>query len=145
MAPKKCKGTRLEVFSDKAAPLNRLIFEIFRAKKLASYDTYLEVRRVREFRHKKYQTVDRRMKALYEQGWLILDGTKTTQPGTEAPLYRLSSKGYTAIELDRISMDTFLLEADEKLLLEMVKLLASFQESASKAKDLKRQNKVKHK
>ena len=132
MARNRGRGTKLEVFSGKAGPLNRLIFEILRTKKLAIYDTYLEVRRVRGFRHKKYQIVDRRMKKLLEQGWLILEGTKKTQPGTDAPLYRLSNKGYNALDLDKVSMDRFLSEANEELQLEMTKLLARFQESVAK-------------
>jgi hypothetical protein len=116
------------VFSGRAGPLNRLIFEILRSKKVASYDIYLEVRRVKGFKHKKYQAVDRRIKKLVEQGWLIVEGTKTTKPGTEASLYRLSSGGPTALEVDKVSMNRFLSEANDEMQMQMTKLLASFRE-----------------
>jgi hypothetical protein len=83
LARKKCKGAKLEVFSNKAATLNRLIFELLRAKKeLATYDAYLEVRRIKGFKHTKLQTVDARMKKLLQQRLIVKKGTKKTQPGT---------------------------------------------------------------
>jgi len=135
LARKKCKGAKLEVFSNKAATLNRLIFELLRAKKeLATYDAYLEVRRIKGFKHTKLQTVDARMKKLLQQRLIVKKGTKKTQPGTDASLYQLSSRAVTALELDKVSMDRFLMEANDELLLEMARLLASFRECASKAK-----------
>jgi hypothetical protein len=122
------------VFSDTAGPFNRLLFEILRSKALASYDIYLEVRRVKGFKHKKYQAVDRRLKKLYEEGWLIIDGTKKTKPGTEAPIYRLSSNGPTALEMDKVSRERFLSDASDKLQARMTELLADFREEANKQK-----------
>ena len=122
------------MFSDKAGPLNRLVFEILRSKALASYDIYLEVRRVKGFKHRKYQAVDRRLKRLYEEGWLILDGAKKTKPGTEAPIYRLSSNGPTALEMDKVSREWFLSDASDELQNRMTTLLADFREEATKRK-----------
>jgi hypothetical protein len=124
----------LEVFSGKAGPLNRLVFEILRSKALASYDIYLEVRRVKGFKHRKYQAVDRRLKKLHEQGWLILDGAKKTKPGTEAPIYRLSSSGPTALEMDTVSRELFLSDASDELQSRMTELLAVFREEAKRRK-----------
>lgn len=141
MAQKTSRGTRLEVFSGKAGPLNHLVFEILRSKALASYDIYLEVRRVKGFKHRKYQAVDRRLKMLYEQGWLVLDGAKKTKPGTEAPLYSLSSNGPTALEMDKVSREWFLSDASDELQSRMTELLAAFREEENRRKARTRKSK----
>jgi hypothetical protein len=82
------KSIGLPVFRGTKAKLNRTILEVLRAKKhLASYDTYLEIRRIKGHRHYKYQAVDRRMKKLYDEHWILKNGTKRTQPGTDAMLF----------------------------------------------------------
>ena len=124
----------LEVFSDKAGPLNRLVFEILRSKTLSSYDIYLEVRRVKGFKHRTYHAVDRRLKKLHDEGWLFLDGVKKTKPGTEARIYRLSSNGPTALEMDKVSRELFLSDASDELQNRMTELLADFREEAHKRK-----------
>jgi len=74
---KRCKGTELKVFSGREAKLNRVIFMILDSKNLlASYSMYLEIRRIKGFRHVKRQSVDRRMKALCEQGWVMKRGVR---------------------------------------------------------------------
>jgi len=134
LAQKTGRGHLLEVFSDKAGPLNRLVFEILRSKALSSYDIYLEVRRVRGFKHRTYRAVDRRLKKLHDEGWLFLDGVKKTKAGTEAPIYRLSSNGPTALEMDKVSREWFLSDASDKLQKRMTELLADFREEANKRK-----------
>ena len=129
------------MFRGKAGPLNRLVFEILISKTLASYDIYLEVRRVKGFKHRKYQAIDRRLKILYEQGWLILDGAKKTKPGTEAPLYSLSSKGPAALEMDKVSREWFLSDASDELQKRMTELLATFREEINKRKARTRKSK----
>ena len=137
MARKKPKGTELPVFTGRAAKLNRAIFEVLRAKQsLASYDAYLEVRRIKGYRHTKYQTVDRRMKKLHQQRWITKKGTKKTRPGSDSPLYELSNRGQTALELDKVSMTRFVKEANDDLLLELRRILASFREFTRRAENL---------
>lgn len=90
---------------------------------------YLEIRRIKGFRHTKYPSVDRRIKALQKQHWITRKGTRRTKPGSDSPLYELSSQGQTAIEIDKVNMDDFLKNAKEELLLLMRTVLSSFRES----------------
>ena len=57
---------------------------------LTSYDMYLEIRRIKSFRHVKRQSVDRRMKALCEQGWTVKYGVRPAKAHFLSPLYALS-------------------------------------------------------
>ncbi len=85
------KGAELEVFSGRQAKLNRVIFMILDSKNLlTSYDMYLEIRRIKSFRHVKRQSVDRRMKALCEQGWTVKYGVRPAKAHFLSPLYALS-------------------------------------------------------
>jgi DNA-binding PadR family transcriptional regulator len=133
----KHKDARLSVFKGREARLNLVIFTILDAKKLlTSYDMYLEIRRIKGFRHTKYPSVDRRMKALHQQHWITRKGTRRTKPGFDSPFYELSSKGRTAIEIDRANINDFLKNAEEELLLELRTLLSSFRESRHKSEKL---------
>jgi hypothetical protein len=126
----KPKNTRLSVFKGREARLNRVIFMILDAKKLVtSYDMFLKIRRIKGFRHTKYSSVDRRMKALQQQHWITRKGTRRTKPGSDSPFYELSSQGQTAIEIDKVNMNDFLKNAKEELLLLMRTVLSSFRES----------------
>jgi predicted transcriptional regulator len=133
LAGKYSLSTKLEVFSNKAASLNRLIFELLYPKKeLAIYETYLEIRRIKGLRHTKYQTVHRRMKNLERQRWIVKKGSKKTQPGTNAPLYQLSKRAVAALELDKVNMNKFLMDANDELVEEITRILAYFRESSNK-------------
>jgi hypothetical protein len=137
VAREQSKGTELSVFRGTKAKLNRAIFEVLRAKKhLASYDTYLEIRHIKGHRHYKYQAVDRRMKKLYDEHWILKNGTKRTQPGTDAPLFELSLRGETALEMDKTSMSLFLTEANDDSLIQMRKLLVDFRQSSRKTRKI---------
>lgn len=126
----KPKNTRLSLFKGREARLNRVIFMILDAKKLVtSYDMFLETRRIKGFRHTKYSSVDRRMKALQQQHWISRKGTRRTKPGSDSPFYELSSRGQTAIEIDKVNLNDFLKNAKEELLLLMRTVLSSFRES----------------
>jgi hypothetical protein len=77
MTWKRAKGTEPEVFSGREAKLNFVRFAVLNLKKLmTSYDMYLEIRRIKGFRHVKQQSIDKRMKALCTQGWIIKYGVR---------------------------------------------------------------------
>ncbi|MCW3983631.1 MAG: hypothetical protein NWE96_06500 [Candidatus Bathyarchaeota archaeon] len=97
------KCTKLEVFSGRQAKLNFVIFLILypEGKLLASYDIYREVHATRGFRRRGKQNVDRRVKALFQQGWLEDEGTRETKPHFLSTLYKLSERGRAALELRR--------------------------------------------
>ena len=103
LAQKKSKGTKLKVFSGREAKLNLLIFLILspEGRVLASYDIYREVHATKGFRRRGKQNVDRRVKALFDQGWLETEGTRETKPHFISPLYKLSEKARAALELRR--------------------------------------------
>jgi hypothetical protein len=103
LAKTRGKGTKLKVFSGREAKLNLLIFLILapEGKLQASYDIYREVHATKGFRRKGKQNVDRRVKALFEKGWLETEGTRETQPHFLSPLYKLSEKARAALELRR--------------------------------------------
>lgn len=132
MVREQSKSIDLPIFRGTKAKLNRAIFEVLRAKRLASYDAYLEIRRMKGHRHYKYQVIDRRLKRLYDERWIFKNGIKKTQPGTNSPIYELSLRGQTALEMDKTSRSRFLREANDDLLLQMKQLLVDFRESTHK-------------
>jgi predicted transcriptional regulator len=121
---------RISVFKGREAKLNRVIFRILDAKELlTSYDMYLEIRRIKGFRHTKYPSIDRRMKALRQQHWIAQKGTRRTKAGSNSPLYELTVRAQAALKLDDINMNDLVRTAQEKLLLELITMLSSFLES----------------
>ena len=114
MTRNKGKGTKLKVFSGREASLNRVIFLILDSKKLlTTYDMYLEIRRIKGYRHTKRQSVDRRMKALYQQGWLERKGIRPAKAHFPSPLYALSIRAQVALALNRTDLNVFIQIAPE--------------------------------
>jgi hypothetical protein len=121
MTRNKGKGTRLKVFSGREASLNRVIFLILYSKKLlTSYDTYLEIRGIKGYRHTKRQCVDRRMKALYQQGWLEKKGIRPAKAHFPSPLYILSIRAQAAIAISKKDLDVFIQTAPEQQLQKLI-------------------------
>lgn len=114
MARKRGKGTELDVFSGREAKLNRVIFVILDFKKLlTSYDMYLEIRRIKGFRHTKWQSVDRRMKALCTQHWIVKDDARPAKAHFLSPLYTLSIRAQAALSLNKTDLNVFIQVAKE--------------------------------
>lgn len=131
MARYKNKDGRLSVFKGREAKLNRAIFQALAEKShQAIYDITKEVRRQRGLRHTKYTNVSRRVKALEQQGYLDRAGKRTTQPGSEATLYQLSTRAHVALLLNQISPDTLIEKADEETLTAQLAALMLFFEKA---------------
>ncbi|MCW4045217.1 MAG: helix-turn-helix transcriptional regulator [Candidatus Bathyarchaeota archaeon] len=122
MAGKKSKGTKLKVFSGKEARLNRLILQILETKKLAKYDVFLEIRRIKGFKHEDSKTVYRRIDALDKEGWIAKNGARRAKVQGESILYELTPKGKAALRLDKKSIEEFLRTATEKQLLTFIDL-----------------------
>jgi hypothetical protein len=126
MARKKAKGTKLRVFSGREAILNRVIFMILFTKKLLpSYGMYLEIRGIKGFRHIKRQNVDRRMKALYQQHWLEINGVRPAKAHFLSPLYQLSTRAVAALELSKRDLNDFLQTAPEDKLQKLIDALST--------------------
>jgi hypothetical protein len=108
------EGTKLEVFSGRQAKLNLIIFLILYSKKLlTSYDMYSEIRSIKGYRHTKRQSIDRRVKALHQQGWLKKDGIRPAKAHFPSPLYKLSIRAQAAIVLSKKDLNDFLQTAPE--------------------------------
>ena len=122
------RGIKLDVFSGRQARLNCIIFLILypEKKRLASYDIFKEVRATKGFRHKGKQNVDRRVKALYKQHWLEIEGARLSKPHFLSPLYKLSVRGRAALELSKKDLDSFLLTAPEDQLQKLVEALKMY-------------------
>ena len=120
---------KLEVFSGRQARLNCVIFLILypEEKRLASYDIFKEVRATKGFRHKGKQNVDRRVRALFKQHWLETEGTRPIRPHFSlSPLYKLSVRGRTALELSKKDLNSFLLTAPEDQLQKLTEALKMY-------------------
>jgi DNA-binding PadR family transcriptional regulator len=124
LARQKSKGTKLKVFSGKEASLNRVILLILQSKKsLAKYDVYLEIRKIKGFKHEDSKTVYRRIDALNKEGWIAQEGTRPAKVKGELVLYELALKGKAAIKLDDKNIEEFLKTATNDQLKKFIDLL----------------------
>jgi len=110
----KDKSGRLSVFKGREARLNRAIFHTLALKSpQITYDIHKEIKAQNGLKHTKYTNVLRRIKALEESGYLERAGSRKTLRGSEVVLYKLTSKTYLALLLNRINLDSFIQTADE--------------------------------
>jgi hypothetical protein len=127
MTQKRCEGTKLDVFGGREAKLNRIIFQILDSENLlTSYDMYLEIRRIKGFRHVKWQSVDRRMKALCEQGWIVKYGVRPAKAHFLSPLFALSIRAQAALSLNKTDLNLFIQVAKENELEKIVDVLSIY-------------------
>ena len=109
MAPRKCKGTPLRVFSGKGATLNRLILLIIcSGQLLTKYDLFLKIKSAKGFRRKDFKTSWRRIDALAEGGWISQNGIRPGKVQGESILYELTLKGKAALIIDLKSIESSL-------------------------------------
>ena len=126
VARRKRKSGKLSVFKGREARLNKAIFHILALKgPLIIYDIHKEVKAKRGLKHTKSTNVLRRIRALEESGYLEKAGTRKTLPGYERVLYKLSSKTYLALLLNKINLDKFIQTADEDTIIATLAALTS--------------------
>jgi hypothetical protein len=126
VAKGKRQSVRVQVFKGREARLNRAIFQILAVKDpLTIYEVCKEVRALRHLKHTKYTNVNRRVRALESSGYLERTGTRETQAGFKATLYQLSTKGYLALMLNQINIETILQKADKPTILSLLATLSS--------------------
>ena len=119
-------AARLSVFKGREARLNKAIFQILALKgPLIIYDIHKEVKAQKGLKHTKSTNVLRRIRALEESGYLEKAGTRKTLPGSERTLYRLSSKTYLALLLNKLNMDSYIQKTSEESALTMLAALIS--------------------
>jgi hypothetical protein len=115
--PKKEDNAKLSLFTGREAKLNRVILLTLDLENpLTSYGIYLEVRRIKGFRHTKRQAIDRRVKALYAQGWLVQCGVRPAKAHFLSPLYTLTINAKAALALDKTDLNRFVRVAPEAYL-----------------------------
>jgi DNA-binding PadR family transcriptional regulator len=120
------RGRKVLPFVGREQDLNRLVFEILRAKNLTSYETYQELHFAKGFRHIKNQVIDSRFDALAKESWIIPVGTKKNKFNQDMTIYQLSPKALDAMELDKVDLIDFQQEAEDDLQLKMSEVLAEF-------------------
>ena len=125
MARLKGKGGRLSVFKGREAKLNRAIFHILALKGPQTiYDIHKEVKTRRRLRHVRYATVNKRVRALTESGYIKKIGVKKTKAGFEASIYELTARAYLALLLDSINLEDLLMHIDEATALTLLGAIA---------------------
>jgi DNA-binding Lrp family transcriptional regulator len=105
---------RLSVFKGREARLNFAVFHILALKGPQTiYGIHKEIKTQRGFRNTRYASVNKRVRALEESGYIKKIGIKKTKAGFEASIYELNVKGYLAILLNQINLDDFLKRVDD--------------------------------
>ncbi|MGQ9691004.1 MAG: hypothetical protein ACUVQY_07065 [Thermoproteota archaeon] len=109
---------RVTVFIGRDARLNKAIFWILAQQgPLTIYDVWRKLRTQRDFAYIPYNTVNRRIRALEEHGYVKKSGERKTKTGFAAKLYQLTTRAYLAMLLIRINLDDFVEKApDNKIL-----------------------------
>ena len=117
MARKKSRGTRLKVFIDREATLNRVALKILEKKSpLIAYDVWRQLKAIKGDRNVDSKTAYRRLKALELQRLLTQEGTRLGQRGGDKTLYELTLRGKAALRLDEKSVEEFLQKATNEQL-----------------------------
>jgi len=109
---------RISVFKGRDARLNKAIFWILAQQSpLAIYDLWRKLRTQRDFTYIPYNTVNRRVRALEEHGYIEKSGERKTKTGFVAKLYQLTARAYLAALLNRTNLHGFIENApDDKIL-----------------------------
>jgi dolichol kinase len=124
-----CGGSLLSVFRGREAKLNRAIFLVlFHSCPLVVYDITKEVKKRKGYRFTKYSNVNRRVRALVQQGYLESVGSRETQAGSQGTLYQPTIRAKAAFYFNAISPDQFIREANDEALTTELAALALFLE-----------------
>jgi len=114
VARRKDKRGRLSVFKGHEARLNRAIFHILAHRgPLTIYDIHKEVKAQKGLRRIRYASINKRVKALEELGYIEKIGTKKTKAGFETVMYEVTARAYLAILLESISLESVITRLDE--------------------------------
>jgi hypothetical protein len=102
----KLKNTKLSVFKGREARLNHAIFQILSLKGPQTiYDVHRQVRAHRGLRYTCYASVNKRVRALEDSGYVKKACVKRTKAGFEASTYELGAKAYLAMLLNSVSLE----------------------------------------
>ena len=105
---------RISVFKGREARLNFAVFHILALKGPQTiYDIHKELKAQKGLRYIRYATVNKRVRALEESGYVKKIGIKKTKAGFDASTYELAAKAYLAILLNSVSLEELLTRLDE--------------------------------
>ena len=111
----KSEKVRLSVFKGREAILNWVIFQVLGLKApLAIYEICKRIKAKTGLKHVKYTNINRRVRALCDSGYLEKVGTRKTQAGFQANLYKMTSRAHLAIILNELNLDDFIQTANEE-------------------------------
>jgi DNA-binding Lrp family transcriptional regulator len=117
---------RISVFKGHEARLNKTIFWILALQGSQSvYDISRKLRAQKDFIYIRYHVVNRRVRALEENGYIERIGQRIVRTGLVAILYQLTNRAYLAILLDKIDLDDFIEKAPETAVLDALGLFSS--------------------
>ena len=121
----KPKNTRLSVFKGREARLNRAIFQSLALKGAQTiYDIHKHVRTFRGLKYTYNGNVNKRVRALQQQGYLKEVNIKSTKAGFEATEYELTIRTYLALMLDSINLEDLLNRMEEDVAAEILAAIA---------------------
>jgi hypothetical protein len=121
----KPKNTKLSVFKGREARLNRAVFQSLALRGAQTiYDIHKHVRTFRGMKYTYYGNVNKRVRALQQQGYVKEVNVKSTKAGFEATEYELTARTYLALMLDSINLEDLLSRMDEDVASEILAAMA---------------------
>lgn len=112
---------RLSVFKGREAKLNRAIFLVLADESpLSIRQVCKKVRNFRDFRYTQYRVVNRRVKALQQEGYLKLVEVKITLQGFQSKQFELTSRAYLAFVLESVDFDALIQSKKEEKLITLL-------------------------
>lgn len=104
------------MFSGREADLNRLVLQIFEQRGLLiSYDVWRFVVQTKDFGGTERKSVNERVEALAQDGYVIQRGTRPTKAGRVSGLFELTEKGKAVLKADKKSLDEFFATGSEEV------------------------------
>jgi Fe2+ or Zn2+ uptake regulation protein len=110
----KPKNTKLSVFKGREVRLNRAIFHILALEDpLTIYDIYKEVIDERGLNHVRYASVNKRVRALEDSGYIKKACVKRTKASFEANMHEPTTRAHLVILLNSTNLEDLINELDE--------------------------------
>jgi len=114
------------VFKGREAKLNRAIFQSLALKGAQTiYDIHKHVRTFRGMKYTYYGNVNKRVRALRQQGYVKEVNIKSTKAGFEATEYELTTRTYLALMLDSINLEDLLNRMDQDAASEILAVIVA--------------------
>lgn len=117
----KPKQNRLSVFKGREAKLNKAIFQVLALRETQTiYDIHKHFRASRGLKYIHYGNVNKRVRALQQQGYLKIANVKGTKAGFETTEYELTARAYLALMLDSFKLEELLNRMNDDVALEIL-------------------------